>query len=148
MYIKHCFIQHTPTATNSNEFIPLASPVESSKIRATCAARLSNIFHLSSHRTPGPKTIAASASRVDLTSGQHPKHPHASHAATSPTELSRHECLYVTDEGTGSTNRTYRHRKCRTCVVKSTSGAQRIETEAPARSTSYSAATIEGFFFP
>ena len=28
--------------------------------------------------------------RVDSTSGQHPKHPHASQVATSPTELSRH----------------------------------------------------------
>ena len=40
-------------------------------------------------------------------------------------------------------DRTYHHRKCRTCAVRSTSGAQRTETEAPARSTSYSAATIE-----
>ena len=32
-------------------------------------------------------------------------------------------------------------------MVRSTSGAQRTETEAPARSTSYSAATIEGIFF-
>ena len=31
-------------------------------------------------------------------------------------------------------------------MVRSTSGAHRTETEAPARSTSYSAATIEGNF--
>ena len=33
-------------------------------------------------------------------------------------------------------------------MVRSTSGAQRTETEAPARSTSYSAATIEGKKIP
>ena len=46
MYTK-LLLRHNKSKTLAHiEFIPLASPAESSKIRATCAARLSNVFHL------------------------------------------------------------------------------------------------------
>jgi len=75
--------------THSNEFVPLASPVESSENMTTYSARPSNIFHLSSHSTL-EQTTRTSSPRADSTSGQHPGHPHASQAAASPTYLSRH----------------------------------------------------------
>ena len=71
--------------TRSIEFALLASPVESSEIRSTYAARPSNIVHIFSHPTPEQKTITTSSPRVDSTSGQNPEHPHASQAAASPT---------------------------------------------------------------
>ena len=50
---SRCYIRHNKSKTFAHiEFIPLASPVESSKIRTTCAVRLSNIFHLFSNTTP------------------------------------------------------------------------------------------------
>ncbi len=67
--------------------------VESSKITPTCAARPSSIFHLFSHTTPAQRRsqrLSHVSPRVDSISRQHPEHPHASQAATSPTELSRH----------------------------------------------------------
>ena len=70
---------------DSDEFVPLASPVESSEIRSTCAARPSNIVHIFSHSTPEQMMITTSSPRVDSTSVQHPEHPHASQAAASPT---------------------------------------------------------------
>ena len=77
--------------THSNEFAPLASPVESSEIRETCASRPSNIVHIFSHSAPEQMMITTSSPRVDSTSSvQHPEHPHASQAAASPTYLSRH----------------------------------------------------------
>ncbi len=83
MYTK-LLLRHSKSKTLAHiEFIPLASPVESSKIRATYAARLSNIFH----RSRDDNNVSPLA---DSTSGQRPKHPHAFQAAPSPTELSRH----------------------------------------------------------
>ena len=75
--------------THSSEFVPLASPVESSENMTTCSARPSNILHLFSHSTL-EQTTRTSSPRADSTSGQHPGHPHASQAAASPTYLSRH----------------------------------------------------------
>ena len=52
MYTK-LLLRHNKSKTLAHiELIPLASPAESSKIRTTCAARLSNIFHLFSNTTP------------------------------------------------------------------------------------------------
>ena len=52
MYTK-LLLRHNKSKTLAHiEFIPLASPAESSKIRTTCAARLSNIFHLFSNTNP------------------------------------------------------------------------------------------------
>ncbi len=83
----------TQKHSNCIEFAPLPSPVESSKIMTTYAARLSNIFHLFSYFSliqPLSRYDNNVTPRVDSTSGQHSEHPHASQAATSPTELSRH----------------------------------------------------------
>ena len=60
----------TSQHTHSNEFVPLASPVESSEIRATCSARPSNIDHFS-HQTL-EQTTTSSSTRADLISSQHP----------------------------------------------------------------------------
>ena len=52
MYTK-LLLRHNKSKTLAHiEFIPLASPAESSKIRTTCAARLSNVFHLFSNTNP------------------------------------------------------------------------------------------------
>ena len=48
-----CYIHHNESKhSHCIEFVPLASPAESSKIRTTCAARLSNVFHLFSNTNP------------------------------------------------------------------------------------------------
>ena len=52
-----CYILHNKPHTHNNEFIPLASPVESSEIRATCSARPTNIDHIFSHQTLEQTTI-------------------------------------------------------------------------------------------
>ena len=89
----YCYILHNKSPhshhTHSNEFVPLASPVESSENMTTCSARPSNILHLFSHSTL-EQTTRTPSPRADSTSGQHPGHPHASQAAASPTYLSRH----------------------------------------------------------
>ena len=46
------YVTTDPKHSHCIEFAPLASPVESSKIRTTCAARLSNIFRLFSNTNP------------------------------------------------------------------------------------------------
>jgi hypothetical protein len=52
MYTK-LLLRHNESKTLAHiEFIPLASPAESSKIRTACAARLSNVFHLFSNTNP------------------------------------------------------------------------------------------------
>ena len=63
---------------------------------------------------------------------------HASQAAASPTRLSRHLSLNASasylrhgHKSPESADRTYHHRRCRTCAVRTTSGAQRAETESP-----------------
>ena len=129
--------------THSSEFVPLASPVESSENMTTCSARPSNILHLFSHSTL-EQTTRTSSPRADSTSGQHPGHPHASQAAASPTYLSRHlsaasrmqvldqqiELIVTASEGPVWSGQHLEH------------NAQR--QEAPTRSTTYFAATIEG----
>ena len=58
--------------TRSNEFAPLASPVESSEIRSTCSARPSNIDHIFSHQTLEQTTITTPSTRADSISSQNP----------------------------------------------------------------------------
>ena len=52
MYTKLLLCHNKSKTLSHIEFIPLASPAESSKIRTTCAARLSNVFHLFSNTNP------------------------------------------------------------------------------------------------
>ena len=115
----------TSVTPHNNEFIPLAPSVESSEIRQPMrrGPRTSSVF--SRIQSLSRRREVTSSTRADSTSSQHPERPHATQAAASPTYLSRHQSALncITDAGTGSADRTYRYRKCRTCVVRSTSGA-------------------------
>ena len=148
MYIQHIATSFTTSHhTHSSEFVPLASPVESSENMTTCSARPSNILHLFSHSTL-EQTTRTSSPRADSTSGQHPGHPHASQAAASPTYLSRHlsafasrmqvldqqiELIVTASVGLVWSGQHLAH------------NAQRHN--APAHSTHYFAITIEEIFF-
>ena len=58
--------------THSGAFVPLASPVESSEIRSTCAARPSNIVHIFSHQTLEQTMITTPSTLADSMSGENP----------------------------------------------------------------------------
>ena len=128
---------HTHPTHHDNEFAPLASPVESRVKGSSSAhtARPANSVHsISLIQPPGRVLQYFSPGRMRRHLKVH-EHQHASQAAASPTRLSRHlNALMPLRHGhksPESADRTYHHRKCRTCAVRSTSGAQRAETERP-----------------
>ena len=59
---------HQDQHTNTNESVPLASPVESSEIRSTYSARPSNIFHIFSRPTPEQETTSSPRGRFEIRS--------------------------------------------------------------------------------
>ena len=149
MYTTDCCTSLTQIKhIDSGEFVPLASPVESSEIRPTCAARPSNIVHIFSHSTPEQMMITTSSPRVDSTSVQHPEHPHASQAAASPTQLSRHLSAFASRTQVPD----QRIELIVTASVRPVWSGQHLEhiaqrQEAPTHSTPYFAATIEEICF-
>ena len=151
----HPHTSNTLTTTSLSPSPPLASPVESRvyESRPTYSARQVNSVASTSSQWYYSYPHTGYYSYPSGRMRRHLKVP----STTLPTLLHlQHDFLDCHlsalmplrhgRKSPESADRTYHHRKCRTCAVRSTSGAQRTETEAPARSTSYSAATIEGNF--